>query len=150
MVGISTSEIFQRQIDGRFFKHWFWADSDHMRLYGARAEHDISYAAIRSSAAKWPDAEVPYTLDGAFSQHERSTILSAMNEIERSTCVQFRNKNRLDSIWLHFRHGRISFECLIDALCMKTDPVVAVGRVLAAPPRMDHKYSTWASTAFIR
>jgi hypothetical protein len=42
---------------------------------------------------RWPNREVVYELDGAFSQDERNVIAQGMNEISSKTCIRFRQRN---------------------------------------------------------
>ena len=43
---------------------------------------------IVSSRRRWPNAEVPYTLDAAFTADERAVIAAGIADIQAATCIR--------------------------------------------------------------
>ena len=52
--------------------------------------NDIYENAIRNNDNHWTSNIIPYNVSGLFSYKDRSIIRSAMNEIERKTCIKFK------------------------------------------------------------
>ena len=44
---------------------------------------------IVSSRRRWPNAEVPYTLDAAFTADERAVIAAGIADIQATTCIRY-------------------------------------------------------------
>ncbi|GIY85321.1 zinc metalloproteinase nas-7 [Caerostris darwini] len=49
--------------------------------------------AYRNESRLWPKAVVPYTIDEAYSKHERSVIERAMKDIQSISCIRFKKQS---------------------------------------------------------
>lgn len=49
--------------------------------------------ALRDKKRSWPNGFIPYRIDSVFSSEEYNVIISAMREIERSTCIRFKQRD---------------------------------------------------------
>ncbi len=61
--------------------------------------------AIRSQWQKWPDGVVPYSVDWAFTEHERAYIGKAFEVYHGSTCVRFVPRTRGEPNYIHLVKG---------------------------------------------
>ncbi|GBP54866.1 Zinc metalloproteinase nas-14 [Eumeta japonica] len=74
-----------------------WSESSLMNPeeMGEYAEGDILIPTARgrnginAESARWPDGIVPYVIEGHFNQQQRDTIMKAIADYHRLTCIRF-------------------------------------------------------------
>ena len=57
-------------------------------------------SAIREVRKRWPNAEVPYILDSGFPDEFKVLIDDAIQSIQTSSCVKFKEKLQEDEAWV--------------------------------------------------
>ena len=58
---------------------------------------------LRQVRSRWPNGEVPYTLDAAFDEEFRTVIASAISSVHSAGCVRWRPKTVTDEDWVAVR-----------------------------------------------
>ncbi len=59
---------------------------------------------VDNSLRRWPDNEIPYTIDSTFNDEQVLVILGSMAAIEISSCVHFRPATADDSDYVRIKH----------------------------------------------
>ena len=69
------------------------------------SNEEESRNAIIDNNKKWPNAQIPYTIDASFGTQERSVIANSIRIFQTRTCIRFRAKTGADTDYVHIRKG---------------------------------------------
>ncbi|KAI6178292.1 Metalloendopeptidase [Aphelenchoides besseyi] len=66
---------------------------------------EMTLEAHENGGVEWPEAQIPFELDGNFSTTFHDAFTSAVNEIHERTCVRFHERTQFDRFFLRIYNG---------------------------------------------